>query len=97
MCESQQRFDTCRNVNRLPFDFHIVSLRTLIEFQGEQHYRPMRYRNAEIKFERVKKNDRFKKNWARRNGYRLIVIPYTVKDIPAFLSKHLSLGLKKAA
>ena len=33
--------------------------------------------------------DRIKRNWARRNGYRLIVIPYTVKNIAGYLEKRL--------
>ncbi len=35
---------------------------------------------------------------ARRNGYRLIVIKYTVKDVAAFLKKRLQeLGILEAA
>jgi hypothetical protein len=35
--------------------------------------------------------------WARRNGYRLIVIKYTVKDVAAFLTKRLEeLGVLEA-
>jgi hypothetical protein len=83
--------------SRLSYDFHLLDSVILIEFHGRQHYEPTKWFGGQKALVGRQQRDRFKSRWAGRNGYRLIVIPYTVKDIPAFLSKRLSLGLKKAA
>ena len=92
--EPQKRFNTCRHKNTLPFDFGSESFRVLIEYHGEQHYHHggrfrggHRITRADVKD--LQHRDRIKRNWARRNGYRLIVIPYTVKNIPGYLEKRL--------
>ena len=97
--ERQKRFESCRIVFTLPFDFYVPAIHALIEYQGAHHYKPILYgktqehkQKALVNFGKRKRNDRFKKNWARRNGYRLIVIPYTVKDIAGFLQKKLGMG-----
>lgn len=77
------------------FDFLLLDSKTLIEYQGQQHYRPVDFAGrgrawASAHFKVTKRRDRFKSRWARKNGYRLIVIPYWTKDIPAFLSKRLN-------
>lgn len=36
---SQYRFNDCRNIRPLPFDFYLPYYNTCIEFDGEQHYR----------------------------------------------------------
>lgn len=81
----QKRFSTCRNKKPLPFDFFIEPLMTLIEYQGEQHKKPVSFFGGQRKFETLAKNDRIKRQWAERNGYKLILIHHTVTDIPSAL------------
>jgi hypothetical protein len=87
--KQQMWFSDCRNKKPLPFDFCFNSERILIEYHGEQHYRPMRYSNAIRKFESVQRHDRIKKNWARRNGWNLIIVSYRIKDIELYLDRRL--------
>jgi hypothetical protein len=66
----------------LRFDFYIEANKTLIEYDGIQHFEPVRWFaqsdvEAMANFEIVKKNDKRKNAWAKKNGYKLIRIPYT--------------------
>jgi hypothetical protein len=42
------------------------------------------------KFQETQHRDRFKKNWARRNGWRLIVICYRIKIVEVYLRNRLA-------
>lgn len=76
---------------KLSFDFHLTDLRILIEFHGEQHYVRVahfeRVGDGRYTLARRQQVDRFKARWARRNGFKLIVIKYTCKDIAAYLKR----------
>lgn len=75
--ERQKRFEECRNKRPLPFDFYIPSQKTLVEYQGEMHFKPSRFRDGMRKFEKIKKHDFIKQEWAASNGYRLIELWHT--------------------
>ena len=75
----QARFKTCVAIRTLPFDFCVASQRTLIEYQGEQHYVPRTWGSSADPFETLavtQKHDGIKRTWARANGWREIRIPY---------------------
>ena len=79
--EQQKRFYDCRYKNPLPFDFYIPSLNICIEYNGEQHYKPVRFngmhkRNAHTNYELQTIKDDIKKSYCTENGITLIVIPY---------------------
>jgi hypothetical protein len=86
----QARFADCRNIRTLPFDFIVQGRKILVEYHGEQHYRPSRWLGGKNKFIRTQHHDTIKRRWARRNGYKLIEIPYTVKDVEGYLLQRLS-------
>jgi len=87
--EAQKTFDTCRHKKPLRFDFGSESLKTLIEYNGQQHYLPASNFGGKVALKRTRQRDRIKKNWARRNGYKLIVVPYIIKNIEKHLEKRL--------
>ena len=67
--------------NPMRFDFHIPSLKTLIEFDGHHHFQPVNFggtsdEKAEHNFKLVKQRDKRKTEWAQVNGFRLIRIKY---------------------
>lgn len=81
--EEQYRIDDCRNKIPLPFDFAIFEnneLKLLIEYDGEQHFKPMRFNNADKKFKEITTNDKIKKDYCKDNSIELIEIPYTQFD-----------------
>jgi hypothetical protein len=81
--EQQYSFPDCRYVNPLPFDFliKIGENRFLIEFNGEQHYRPVKFggvtdNNADDIFEVVKMRDKIKMDYASMHRIPLLIIKY---------------------
>ena len=76
----------CRDTCVLPFDFCVFdkykNIQALIEFDGRQHFEPVRW-NKEITIEQakenlalVKKHDNIKNTYCKINNIKLIRIPY---------------------
>jgi len=90
--EVQKKFKTCKSSkNRcLKFDFYIKSHNLLIEYDGEQHYKPINLFGGRSRFLELRKNDLIKNNWCLDNGITLLRIPYTSFDkIEQILEKYL--------
>lgn len=87
--EREATFPTCKRKNVLPFDFAIYnndgSIKFLIEFQGEQHYRARPMFGGEDKLKRVQEADAIKRQWARDNKINLIIINWN-EDIEGTLA-----------
>jgi len=77
--EQQRTFVSCKNSRPLPFDFYFVldGKQYLIEYQGQQHYHPVKYFGGARTLRATQKRDAIKAQFAKDNGYHLIVIPYT--------------------
>lgn len=87
----QYRFSDCKNKRMLPFDFAIfedkeqIKLKCLIEYDGEQHFKPVRFGNvpiqkAEQNLIKVKENDNIKNKYCKKNNIKLIRISYLEKE-----------------
>lgn len=86
----QKSFPDCKDVYRLRFDFFLPELKTLIEFDGQHHFQPIEGWGGDKAHLFVLHRDRIKNKWAKLNGYRLLRIPYTERDIMGLLSSELS-------
>ena len=82
--KTQYRIPECKNKRALPFDFAvwINDKLYLIEFQGKQHYEAggqvsRGHTTTEEEVKLIQKHDLIKKNFCKRNGIPLLVIPYT--------------------
>lgn len=81
----QSKFETCKNIRPLPFDFYLQDYDILIEFQGEHHFEPKTKNrmfganNPYQEYLKIKHNDDIKSRWCEENGKKLILINY--KDI----------------
>ena len=69
----------------LSYDFYIPVNNLLIEFQGEQHYKPVDFssknmKRAEDEFEKRQEYDRRKREYAQRNNINLLEITHLEKD-----------------
>lgn len=84
----QKTFPDCKGCYRLlPFDFWIPSINTLIEFDGEQHYKP---KFGEEQFIRTQINDKTKTKYCECVGIKLIRVPYTeLGNVTNYLKKEL--------
>ncbi len=81
----EHTFNGCKNDIALRFDFYLPSKNICIEYDGEQHFKPIEYFGGEDKFKKVKENDHIKNEFCKNNNIKLIRIPYTVKDIDKFI------------
>lgn len=93
----EYRFKDCKNERQLPFDFYIPSKNTCIEYDGQQHFMPVRFSKSVTESDSIstyksqQKKDSLKTEYCNRNGIKLIRIPYTDFDnVENILDKHFS-------
>lgn len=78
-------FKQCRNKKVLRFDFFLIELNTVIEYNGEHHF----LKNKNIEY--FKKNDEIKNNFCFDNNIELIRIPYyESSEVEGILTLNLS-------
>lgn len=76
---------------RLKFDFYVQSSNLMIEYNGGQHYFPVKYFGGYDKFIKQTKRDAIKKWYCFFNNIDLLIIPYWEKDIEGVLKHKLGL------
>lgn len=69
----------CKN-KYIYVDFFIPDKNVIIEFQGEQHYKPTGFVNSKETFESQQYRDESVKFFCKNHGIKLIEIPYTEFD-----------------
>lgn len=72
----QHKFDDCKHLRRLPFDFYLPEYNTCIEFNGKQHYHIVEFFGGTKGFKQQQKRDKIKKEFCKEMGIDLIVIRY---------------------
>ena len=88
--KQQKTFKGCfySKKDRLRFDFYIPEKNICIEYQGKQHYEPVKHWRGEKGFKNLKIRDQIKRDFCKENNIRLIEIPYTEFDnIESILQK----------
>lgn len=79
---AQHSFPDCKRRHPLPFDFAILqpdgSVAGIIEYHGDQHFRPVEYFGGATAFRDRTINDHLKASYCRRNGIPMLVA--TSKD-----------------
>ena len=84
-----QEYPVMINNHKLRFDFFLPDHNIYIEYQGEQHYNPVKYFGGQDRFKIQQKYDNYKQEYAKDN---LIIISYQDIDIFAILNKALKLN-----
>jgi hypothetical protein len=95
----QHKFLDCDNkgtgsgCKKLPFDFYLKNGNVVIEYDGIQHFMPNKFFGGDEGFLRRKQLDEFKNQYCKKNGIKLIRIPYTMKkeDIEPYILKELGI------
>jgi len=73
----EKRFNDCKNIRPLPFDYYIPEKNICIEVDGEFHYpRNSLAINHESLYENVARRDNIKTEYCKDNNIKLIRIPY---------------------
>lgn len=85
----EHTFDDCKNIHRLPFDFYIPSKNIAIEYDGIQHFKPVKFFGGEKELKLRQKLDKIKDMYCEKNNIYLIRIPYTeYKNVREILIKN---------
>ena len=86
----EKRFDTCKFQNTLPFDFYLPKHNICIEFDGQQHFKPIEFFGGQDGFNLTKIRDNIKNQWCLENSVSLIRIKYNqIEEISNILKKQL--------
>lgn len=73
----QKKFEGCRIKYMLPFDFYLPKQNMCIEYDGEQHFHPIRFFGGEEKFKYTHYRDLYKNRFCKEHQIKLIRIKYT--------------------
>ena len=92
----QKTYKSLRDIKLLRYDFYLVGLNLLIEYDGHGHYMPCfgsTQENKQKNFEDCQRRDKIKNEWAKANNIPLLRIPYWDFDrieelIEAFILQH---------
>lgn len=87
--EQEKKFETCKNITYLPFDFYLPELQLLIEYDGVQHFKPS-FKQDEEEFEKIQHRDALKTQWCEDNNINLLRITYRqdhIKTLDKYLNK----------
>lgn len=87
----EYKFADCKDKSKLKFDFALFnndgSLRCLIEFQGEQHYRFIKCIHKDIaRYKSSLKRDKIKRKYCKKNDITLIEVSYK-QDLEEFFEE----------
>jgi len=80
----QHKFEDCKYKRKLPFDFYLPDYNCCIEFDGIQHYEPVK-RFGVDNLLLIQKKDKIKNEYCFNNNIRLIRIKYN-EDISSKLT-----------
>ena len=91
--ETEKTFPNLVYTHHLKYDFYIPSYNTLIEYNGELHYKySPRFHKTQEKFKEVQLKDKMKADFAKSHGIELVTITYEQqKNIDNILQKELNL------
>lgn len=77
----QYKFQDCKDIKSLPFDFYLPDYNTLIEYDGRQHFKVSYFGNeteeqAKENLLVTQKHDQIKTKYCEDNNIKLLRIPY---------------------
>lgn len=72
----QKTFSDCKYKNKLKFDFYLTEKNICIEFDGIQHFKPIRFFGGKKAFELQKIKDKIKNDFCENNKIKIIRFNY---------------------
>ncbi|MFA5586885.1 MAG: hypothetical protein WDA02_10280 [Saccharofermentanales bacterium] len=88
--ELEKKFKKCKNILPLSFDFYLPLHNTCIEYDGIQHFKPIKIFGGETELKKTKLRDQIKTDYCKNNNIKLIRIKYN-EDINKILLKKLKI------
>lgn len=90
--EREKKWNSCKNINELPFDFYLPDFNICIEYDGELHFRSSELFGGDKTLTRIKKHDNIKTAWCASNNIQLLRISYLdKKKIKEIIEKKLGI------
>ena len=81
---SEYTYNDCKNKYVLRFDFAILnkdkSVKSLIEYDGEQHFKPVDYFGGEDGYKQTVYRDEIKNQYCKNNNIPLLRLPYYLSN-----------------
>jgi len=74
--KEQHKFNECRNILPLKFDFYLPEYNMCIEYDGEQHFKRYRFEKDDNKLLERQKRDNIKTLYCEKNNIYLLRIKY---------------------
>jgi very-short-patch-repair endonuclease len=72
----QKKFENCKHINILSFDFYLNDYNIIIEFDGIQHFKPVKRFGGEERFIENQIKDEIKNRFCQENNIYLLRIKY---------------------
>jgi hypothetical protein len=73
----QNKFEDCKNIRKLVFDFYLPDYNLCIEYDGVQHFKEVKNFGGKKGYDNIKKRDIIKNNYCLINNIFLLRIKYT--------------------
>lgn len=92
---TQYTFDDLYDIGKLKFDFYLPDYNLCIEYDGEQHFQPIRFNGCSIDsakktYDKIQIHDRAKDKYCQDNNIKLIRICYTqYNDIEEIIANEI--------
>jgi very-short-patch-repair endonuclease len=86
----EYKFDDCKNIGLLKFDFYLPEHNLCIEYDGRQHFESIDIFGGDIEFEKRKINDKIKNNFCINSKIELLRIPFFQKNIESLLQEYFT-------
>lgn len=74
--QRQKTFNNCKYKRQLYFDFYLPDYNLCIEYDGIQHFKPIKHFGGEGAFKESQKRDEFKNRFCKKNNIKLLRISY---------------------
>lgn len=80
--EKEKRFEDCKDIRCLPFDYYLEDYNLCIEVDGEFHYLSVdsSFTTKYMNLPEVQRRDKIKTDYCRNNNIGLLRLPYFEKD-----------------
>jgi very-short-patch-repair endonuclease len=84
----EYKFQDCKNINYLRFDFYLPDYNLLIEYDGKQHFNSINIWGGLEGLKKRKLNDEIKNKYCKKNGIPLLRISH-LEDVDSKLNEFL--------
>lgn len=85
---TQKTFKDCKDKHPLPFDFYLPDYNVCIEYDGKQHFKPIKFFGGEEAFYKRVEHDKIKDDYCKTHGIKLLRISY-IENVQHKLSDFL--------